>query len=208
MQTILESVAGSRHLTVDDKEVALDLLESGLQEVPVYRWLLGEDAPPDAYRWLGELLFEENIHGLYGVFESDELIALAAVTDPESPPAAGSEQLKERTRHYVRSLDGFVDRYREFRQACADATVPDAIDILLVLVHPDHRRRGVNDQFAGPALEEARRRGVPVTTSTSYPYMSAYYLKYNAPVHAEYTLTDGPTVWVHRWDPPSPSTVG
>ncbi|WP_260870400.1 GNAT family N-acetyltransferase [Gordonia paraffinivorans] len=206
MQTILESVAGSRRLTVDDKDATLDLLETCLQEVPVYRWFLGEGASPEAYRWLAQAMFEMNIHGLHGMFDSDELIALVAVTEPDAPPVTVSEELKALNRHYMTSLHGFVDRFREFGQVCVDAAVPGAIDIPINAVHPDHRRRGLSVRLIEPVLEYARRRGVPVTGSTTHPHMSAFYSERGGSMYSEYKLTGGPTLWMHRWDPPVADT--
>lgn len=210
MQTILDGVPGCRHLTEDDREVALDVLERGLREVPIYSWLLGADSPPEVYRWYGRVIFEENLRYLYGVFESDALIALALVTDPEKPSAAEpvSDELMMLNRRYATSVDGFPKRFHELREVGADAEVPGAIDVTLELVLPEYRRRGISARFLDAAREAGRRMGVPVTGSTTHLHMSKFYSERYAPIHAEFTLTDGPTVWVHRWDPPSPTTVG
>ncbi|MEO9328949.1 GNAT family N-acetyltransferase [Gordonia aurantiaca] len=202
MQTILDAVAGSRRLTADDMTITLDLLESCLHEVPVYRWFLGEKARADAYRWLGQVMFETNIHGLHGVFESDELIALVAVTEPGTPPATVSDELETLNRHYMTSIPGFVDRFREFGRACVDAAVPGAIDIPINVVHHDHRRRGLSVQLIEPVLDYARRTGASVTGSTTHRHMSDFYSRRGGSVYAEYRLTGGPTLWMHRWDPP------
>lgn len=70
----------------------------------MYRWFLGEGASPEAYRWPAQAMFEMNIHGLHGMFDSDELIALVAVTEPDAPPVTVSEELKALNRHYMTSL--------------------------------------------------------------------------------------------------------
>ncbi|ATD69450.1 hypothetical protein BPODLACK_00210 [Gordonia sp. YY1] len=203
---ILASVNGARLLTESDREDALDLLETGLREVPAYRWVLGEEAPAHAYRWYGEVLFAENLAGMYGVFdESGRLIALAAISEPGRANGIVDADLKERNRYYVRTLDGFVERFTEFRRANAEASVADeSIGIIFGLVHPDHRRSGVLSRLVDAIVEKGRRQGLPVTAGTADPVMSAVYTRrWKSVVRAEYTLTDGPTVWVHRVDPPA-----
>ncbi len=190
-----------------DKDTALGLLERGLREVPVYRWLLGEDASADTYRWYGELLFTETFHGLRGLFDdSGSLLALMAISEPSHERVPVDEDLAARTRHHILAIDGFIDRFTELRNANAAASVADhAICIVFVVVHPDHRRAGTLTSLADPVVERGLREGIPVVASTADPVMSEVYTRrWRAPVRAEYSLTDGPTVWVHRSDPPAP----
>ncbi|MEO9326619.1 hypothetical protein [Gordonia aurantiaca] len=199
------SATQTRPMTEEDREAALDLLESGLQEVPMYRWLLGEDAPSDAYRWYGELLFAENLAGLKGTFDAaGDLIALVAFSEPGRRSAPVSEELKAQNNHWVRALPGFPQRLTELRTKAADASVADEpLSIMFALVRPDHRRNGTLTALVDPIVRDGLRRGWVVVTTTADPVMSDYYARrWNAPVRARYTLTDGPSLFVHRADPP------
>ncbi|WP_244970900.1 hypothetical protein [Gordonia jinghuaiqii] len=199
----------TRQLLASDREGALDLLELGLREVPVYRWLIGEYAESDAYRWYGEVLFVEYLRGLHGVFdESGRLIALIAAAGTGDDAGLIDEGLKARTREYVRKIDGFISRFTELQKKTEDAKVADhAVKVIFALVHPDHRGGGTLATLVDPVVERARRLGLPLTCSTSDAQLSKLYArKWNALVRAEFTLTDGPRVWVQRIDPPVPPT--
>ncbi len=192
-----------RKLCASDRDAALDLLENGLREVPVYRWLIGDEAPVDAYRWYGEVLFVECINGIEGIFDgAGGLIALIAVSG--SPDEAGriDDDLKSRTRRWVRAIDGFADRFQELQSKADETKVAgDAVRVIFALVHSDHRGGGTLAELVDPVVERARRLGLPVTASTSDPRLSELYaLKWNCLVRKEFNLTDGPTVWVQRRD--------
>ncbi|MFC9981463.1 hypothetical protein [Gordonia sp. NPDC127522] len=196
----------SRRLVETDMETALDLLERGLREVPVYRWLIGADAVAEAYRWYGEILFIEYLPGLRGVFdENGELIALIAVSAPTDEAGRIDDDLKERTKQIVQELDGFIHRFTELQQKSEEAQVAEnPIKVIFALVHPDHRRGGTLAGLVDPVIERGRRQGLPVTCSTSDEQLSALYARrWDAQVRAQFTLTDGPTVWVQRVDPPA-----
>ncbi|WP_439032083.1 hypothetical protein [Gordonia terrae] len=194
----------SRQVTESDRATALDLLEHGLREVPVYRWLIGADAPVQAYRWYGEVLFVEYLHGLRGVFDDDgAMISLIAVSDSTSEAGRIDDDLKDRTRRHVRELTGFPHRFTELQQKSAESAVADdPIRVIFALVHPDHRRGGMLAQLVDPVVERVHSEGRPLTCSTSDPQLSDLYARrWNAHVRAQFTLTDGPTVWVQRIDP-------
>lgn len=196
----------SRRLVESDMETALDLLERGLREVPVYRWLIGADAVAEAYRWYGEILFIEYLPGLRGVFdENGELIALIAVSAPTDEAGRIDDDLKERTKQIVQELDGFIHRFTELQRKSEEAQVAEnPIKVIFALVHPDHRRGGTLAGLVDPVIERGRREGLPVTCSTSDEQLSALYARrWDAQVRAQFTLTDGPTVWVQRVDPPA-----
>jgi hypothetical protein len=195
----------TRQLAESDRETAIDLLEHGLREVPVYRWLIGDDAPVEAYRWYGEILFIEYLHGLHGVFdERGELIALIAVSATADEAGRVDDDLKARTRHHVQAIDGFINRFTELQRKSEEAQVAEnPIRVIFALVRPDHRRGGTLAGLVDPVIERGRLERLPVTASTSDPRLSELYArKWNAQVRAEFTLTDGPTVWVQRVDPP------
>lgn len=205
-QRVVAGGTTSRQLSESDRETALDLLEHGLREVPVYRWLIGDDAPVEAYRWYGEILFVEYLHGLHGVFdEQGELIALIAVSATTDEAGRIDEDLKARTRHQVQAIDGFVHRFTELQRKSEEAQVAERpIRVIFALVRPDHRRGGTLAGLVDPVIQRGRRERLPVTASTSDPQLSELYArKWNALVRAEFTLTDGPTVWVQRVDPPA-----
>lgn len=196
----------TRQLLASDRDAALDLLQYGLREVPVYRWLIGEDAPADAYRWYGEILFIEYLPGLRGAFdERGELIALIAVSAPTDEAGRIDDDLKERTKQIVQELDGFIHRFTELQRKSEEAQVAEnPIRVIFALVHPDHRRGGTLAGLVDPVIERGRREGLPVTCSTSDERLSALYARrWDAQVRAQFTLTDGPTVWVQRVDPPA-----
>ncbi|MDF6103871.1 hypothetical protein [Gordonia hongkongensis] len=196
----------SRRLVESNMETALDLLERGLREVPVYRWLIGADAVAEAYRWYGEILFIEYLPGLRGVFdENGELIALIAVSAPTDEAGRIDDDLKERTKQIVQELDGFIHRFTELQRKSEEAQVAEnPIRVIFALVHPDHRRGGTLLGLVDPVIERGRREGLPVTCSTSDEQLSALYARrWDAQVRAQFTLTDGPTVWVQRVDPPA-----
>ncbi|MFE0749394.1 hypothetical protein [Gordonia sp. NPDC058843] len=196
----------TRQLVESDREAALDLLENGLREVPVYRWLIGDDAPPDAYRWYGEILFIEYLHGLHGVFDEEgELIALIAVSATNDEAGRIDDDLKERTKRQVKAINGFIHRFTELQRKSEETQVAEnPIRVIFALVHPDHRRGGTLAGLVDPVIERGRRERVPVTCSTSDEQLSALYARrWNALVRAEFALTDGPTVWVQRVDPPT-----
>lgn len=196
----------TRQLVESDRDAALDLLEDGLREVPVYRWLIGDDAPPEAYRWYGEILFIEYLHGLHGVFDSDgDLIALIAVSATDDEAGRIDDDLKERTKRQVKAIDGFINRFTELQRKSEDAQVAEnPIRVIFALVRPDHRRGGTLAGLVDPVIERGRRERLPVTASTSDPQLSELYArKWNALVRGEFTLTGGPTVWVQRVDPPA-----
>ncbi|ETA06086.1 MULTISPECIES: hypothetical protein [Gordonia] len=194
----------ARPLVVSDRDGALDLLENGLREVPVYRWLIGDDAPADAYRWYGEVLLVECMNGLQGIFDdTGNLTAVIAVSESSEEAGVVDGELKDRTRRWVQRIDGFVDRFRELQSKTDEAKVADeAIRVIFALVHPERRGGGTLAALVDPVVERARRLGMPVTASTSDPRLSELYArKWNCLVRAEFTLTDGPTVWVQRLDP-------
>ncbi|MBR7191006.1 hypothetical protein KB201_02435 [Gordonia sp. SCSIO 19800] len=196
----------SRRLVESDMETALDLLELGLREVPVYRWLIGADAAAEAYRWYGEILFIEYLPGLRGAFdERGELIALIAVSAPTDEAGRIDDDLKERTKQIVQELDGFIHRFTELQRKSEEAQVAEnPIKVIFALVHPEHRRGGTLAGLVDPVIERGRREGLPVTCSTSDEQLSALYARrWDAQVRAQFALTDGPTVWVQRVDPPA-----
>jgi GNAT superfamily N-acetyltransferase len=196
----------TRQLLASDRNAALDLLQYGLREVPVYRWLIGEDAPADAYRWYGEILFIEYLPGLRGAFdERGALIALIAVSAPTDEAGRIDDDLKERTKQIVQELDGFIHRFTELQRKSEEAQVAEnPIKVIFALVHPEHRRGGTLAGLVDPVIERGRREGLPVTCSTSDEQLSALYARrWDAQVRAQFTLTDGPTVWVQRVDPPA-----
>ncbi|MCX2756425.1 hypothetical protein OOK73_21680 [Gordonia sp. 4N] len=196
----------SRRLVESDMETALDLLERGLREVPVYRWLIGADAVAEAYRWYGEILFIEYLPGLRGAFdERGALIALIAVSAPTDEAGRIDDDLKERTKQIVQELDGFIHRFTELQRKSEEAQVAEnPIKVIFALVHPEHRRGGTLAGLVDPVIERGRREGLPVTCSTSDEQLSALYARrWDAQVRAQFTLTDGPTVWVQRVDPPA-----
>ncbi|WP_238421271.1 hypothetical protein [Gordonia sp. 'Campus'] len=193
-----------RPLSLPDLDLALDLLQDGLREVPMYRWLIGDDAEPDAYRWYGEILFVEYLHGLRGIFDdAGVLIALIAVSDNTEESGRIDDDLKERTRRRIRELDGFPHRFNELQQKSAESTVADdPIRVIFVLIHPDHRGGGILAQLVDPVVARVHREGRPLTCSTSDAQLSDLYARrWSAFVRAQFTLTDGPTVWVQRIDP-------
>nr|WP_223205275.1 hypothetical protein [Gordonia jinghuaiqii] len=188
-----------------DRESALDLLENGLREVPAYRWLIGADAPVDAYRWYGEILFVEYLHGLQGVFdESGALIGMIAVSDSIEEVGRIDEDLKARSRHHIQAIEGFVGRFTELQRKSEDAKVADdPIRVIFVLVHPDRRKSGTLAVMVDPVVARVKRERRPLTASTSDAGLSRLYArKWDCQVRAEFTLTDGPTVWMQRIDPP------
>jgi len=196
----------TRHLVESDQDAALDLLEHGLREVPVYRWLIGRDSPVEAYRWYGEILFVEYLRGLHGVFDNwGDLIALIAVSAPGDEAGRIDEDMKARTKHQVQVIDGFIHRFTELQRKSEEAQVAEnPIRVIFALVHPDHRRGGTLAGLVDPVIERGRREGLPVTCSTSDERLSALYARrWDAQVRAQFTLTDGPTVWVQRVDPPA-----
>ncbi|MDS1115905.1 hypothetical protein RD149_19340 [Gordonia westfalica] len=192
-----------RRLIATDRDAALDLLENGLREVPVYRWLIGDEAPSDAYRWYGEVLFIECMNGIEGIFDSaGRLTALIAVLGSPSEAGRIDDDLKHRTRQWVQSIDGFADRFRELQSKTDEAKVADeAIRVVFALVERGHRGGGTLAELVDPVVERAQRLELPVTASTSDPRLSDLYArKWNCLVRTEFSLTDGPTVWVQRRD--------
>ncbi|MFE0751152.1 hypothetical protein [Gordonia sp. NPDC058843] len=198
-------VARARALTADDRECALDLLESGIREVPVYRWLMGNDAPTDAFRWYGDILFTDLLPGMRGMFTpAGEMIALIAVAGPDHQTQPVDDELAARSRHYVVGLDGFISRFRELQEKSRARTVGGAHSIVFALVHPDHRRYGTLAALLNPVLQRARDAASPVTASTADEHMiDVYARKWGGRVYDEFTLTDGPTVWFLIVDPPT-----
>ncbi|MBD0862246.1 hypothetical protein IA539_13625 [Gordonia sp. zg691] len=204
-QRIQSAATTTRQLLPSDRESALDLLENGLREVPAYRWLIGADAPVDAYRWYGEILFVEYLHGLQGVFdESGALIGMIAVSDSIEEVGRIDEDLKARSRHHIQAIEGFVGRFTELQRKSEDAKVADdPIRVIFVLVHPDRRKSGTLAVMVDPVVARVKRERRPLTASTSDAGLSRLYArKWDCQVRAEFTLTDGPTVWMQRIDPP------
>lgn len=193
-----------RPLTADDRNRALDLLENGIREVPVYRWLMGVDAPAEAFRWYGDILFTDHLPGTRGVFTpTGELAALIAVAGPDHRTQPVDDELAARSRHFVNSLHGFIGRFRELQEKSRARVVEDAHSIVFALVRPDHRRSGTLAALLDPVLGQALDAGSPVTASTAdEPMIDVYARKWNGRVYDEFTLTDGPTVWFLRVDPP------
>lgn len=193
----------TRPLTDDDRPDALDLLGPEMRGVPVYRWLIGEDAPADAYRWYADILFTDLLPGLRGMFTDDgRLVALIAVAGPDHSAQPISDELASRSQHYVTALAGFIARFRELQEKSAACVVPGAVSIVFALVHPDHRENGSLTALLEPVLTDALGHGSPVTTSTADRHMVGVYTrKWAGRVYAEFTLTDGPTVWFLRANP-------
>ncbi|WP_238421871.1 hypothetical protein [Gordonia sp. 'Campus'] len=191
-----------RPLTDDDRPAALDLLGPEMREVPVYRWLIGEDAPDDAYRWYADVLFTDLLPGIRGMFAQDgRLIALIAVAEPDHSAQPVGDELAARSQYYVTALPGFIARFRELQQRSAACVVPGAVSIVFALVHPDHRQAGSLTGLMEPVLTAALGNGARVTTSTADQHMADVYIrKWSGPhwsgrIYDEFTLTDGPTVW-------------
>ena len=196
---------GSRALTTADRPLALDLLTAGMQEVPVYRWLLGENSPPEVFRWYGDVLFTDLLPGLRGLFATTgELIGLIAVAGPGHRTQPVDDELATRTRHFVTTLDGLIPRFRELQEKSHRWSVDGAHSIVFALVHPDHRKHGTLAMMLEPVLNEALGAGSPVTASTADAHMiDVYARKWGGRVYGEFTLTDGPTVWFLTVDPPA-----
>lgn len=198
------AVARARPLTADDRELALDLLEMGIREVPVYRWLLGDDAPAEAFRWYGDILFTDHLPGARGTFTpAGEMTALLAVAGPDHRTQPVDDELAARSRHFVIALDGFITRFRELQEKSRVRTVDGAHSIVFALVHPDHRRHGTLGALLDPVLQQALDAGSPVTASTADEHMiEVYERRWGGRVYDEFTLTGGPTVWFLKVDPP------
>nr|WP_064569124.1 hypothetical protein [Gordonia sp. LAM0048] len=193
-----------RPLITDDRDRALDLLENGIREVPVYRWLLGEAAPVEAFRWYGDILFTDHLPGAQGMFTPEgEMVALMAVAGPDHHTQPVDDELMARSRHFVIAIDGFIARFRELQEKSRARAVGGAHSIVFALVHPDHRRHGTLAALLEPVLRQALDAGSPVTASTADAQMiDVYARKWRGRVYDEFTLTDGPTVWFLRVDPP------
>ncbi|MCR8900102.1 hypothetical protein M0655_20855 [Gordonia amicalis] len=191
-----------RPLLASDRDAALDLLQNGLREVPIYRWLLGDGASDGAFRWYGEILFVEYLSGLQGVFNETDLIALIAVARDASEPGRADDDLKARTRHYIQTINGFAQRFAELKTKTSEAAVPGGdLRVIFALVHPSYRRNGTLSALVEPIVEEGRRAGLTLTASSSEPELRELYArKWNARVCGEFALTDGPTVWCQRLD--------
>ncbi|EON32494.1 hypothetical protein GTC6_11876 [Gordonia terrae C-6] len=194
----------SRPLTAADRPLALNLLAAGMQEVPVYRWLLGDDAPAEAFRWYGDILFTDHLPGTRGMFTpAGEMTALLAVAGPDHRTQPVDDELAARSRHFVIALDGFITRFRELQQKSRARSVDGAHSIVFALVHPDHRRHGTLGALLDPVLQQALDAGSPVTASTADEHMiEVYARRWGGRVYDEFTLTDGPTVWFLKVDPP------
>lgn len=194
----------SRSLTAADRPPALDLLAAGMQEVPVYRWLLGENSPPEVFRWYGDVLFTDLLPGLRGLFATTgELTGLIAVAGPDHRTQPVDDELANRTRHFVTALDGLIPRFRELQEKSRALAIDSAHSIVFALVHPAHRRNGTLAAMLEPVLQEALGAGSPVTASTADAHMvDVYARKWGGRVYGEFTLTDGPTVWFLTVDPP------
>jgi hypothetical protein len=191
-------------LTAADREQALDLLETGLREVPMYEWLLGRNAQPDAYRWYGEVLFTDYLPGLYGQFtETGELMAVVATSGPDHETQSVDDDLRARTRHFVTTLDGFIERFTELREKSRTSMLTGTVSLVFGLVHQDHRMSRALSNLLQPIVDEAGRRGLLVTLGTGDPQLRDVSRRsWGGEGYGEFDLTDGPTVWLLKVEPP------
>ncbi|GAA12204.1 hypothetical protein GOALK_050_00580 [Gordonia alkanivorans NBRC 16433] len=201
-----DSISNTRLLTADERAEALDLLETGLWEVPMYRWLLGPSAESDAYRWFGEVLFADHLPGLHGRFsETGDLLGLVATAEPNHSTQPVDQDLTARTRHFVTTLDGFVERFTELREKSRESMLTGTVRLVFGLVHPDHRRRRVLSDLLRPIVDQTGRRGLSATLGTADPQLREFFCRrsWGGEVYGEFSLTDGPTVWLVRIGPPT-----
>ncbi|WP_232715996.1 hypothetical protein [Gordonia metallireducens] len=192
-------------MTAADRGQALDLLESGLREVPMYAWLLGRSAEVDAYRWFGDVLFTDYLPGLYGQFtQTGELMAMVAASEPDHETQPVDDDLRARTRHFVTTLDGFLERFTELREKTRNSMLPGTVSLVFGLVHPDHRLSRALSNLLQPIVDDAGRRGLLVTLGTGDPDLREVSRRsWGGEVYAEFDLTDGPTVWLLKVEPPT-----
>lgn len=193
------AIGGCRHAD------AVALIARGVLEVPLYRWLLGDEKLNDrATLWAELLIASHGGDGARGCYdETGGLRGVALFAAPGRTPPMYTDTLRERTRAMVQEVPGFLGRYREMTEADADyrpSSTP--LDIVFASVDASARRSGVLAELVDPLIETADRAGVSVLARASDPALAAVYeRRWGTTPRARYRVTDGPTVWILQRDP-------
>ena len=200
-----ERVLSTRGLTRTDKEAALDLLGPAIAEVPVYRWLLGEDLDHDVARWYAEVMFSSHVDGgISGTFDDAGLLCgIMVTTHPDRSENSLGDDLRARSVDIIRSIPGFVRRYQELQDNDALSTPAGRfIGITFGAVEPHTRKSGLLGALLDPVFARADSESIPVVARTADPaLLEVYQRKFGAVIHGEFTVSDGPTVAIVRRDP-------
>jgi len=198
-------VADVRVLTVDELDLAIDLLRPVLREVPLHQWLLGECGDdPDIERWLVELQLLEHLRAGYvlGGFEGAELIGVLMWSPAEPFQRPPEPEFERRSIELLRPHPQFVQRLAEFKRVCAQGRLPRP-DVEIVLAGYSERARGsdLSERLLAPAFAEARRAGSGVWMATAARGIgSSAAQRFGFRQVGEYTI--GPvTMHVHRSQP-------
>ncbi|GAC67965.1 hypothetical protein [Gordonia soli] len=201
-----EIVPTARDLTSDDREESVSLLSQTIAEVPFYQWLLGGKENTEAIAWYADTMFSAHIPGgARGVFdEAGHLYGLVLWTTSDRPATPLNEDGRNAAATMIASIPGFPQRYHEMRESERVWTPPErCFAVAFTAVDPHGRRKGLLSGLIDPLVAEADADGSAVLARTSDPELAQTYLRrWNAPTRAEFTLTDGPTIWIVQRDAP------
>lgn len=198
----------ARALRLDDPEErarAVEIVAQGLPDIPHLCWIFGDLMSPRLARWFAEV--ELNPHrtgGVHGAFtESGELCGVVVWTAPDHVKVAPLPEQVEEGRELIGGDAAFMARFKENADAeegsqCA----PGAVSVILAAVAPEYRRSGVLQAAVRPVIAEMDRRGVSgILRAGTRALADAYIRTFGLVERSNYTLPNGPTVWVLEREP-------
>lgn len=198
----------ARALRLDDpaeRERAVRIVAQGLPDIPHLCWIFGDLMSPRLARWFAEV--ELNPHrtsGVHGAFtESGELCGVVVWTAPDHVKVAPLPEQVEQGRELIGGDEAFMARFKENADAEQDSQcAPEVVSVILAAVAPEYRRSGVLQAAVRPVIAEVDRRGVSgILRAGTRELADAYIRTFGLVERAEYTLPDGPTVWVLEREP-------
>ncbi|MGW6033004.1 hypothetical protein CYJ73_02105 [Gordonia terrae] len=160
-------LTAERTLTTADLRPAAELLARAVDEIPLYRWVLGEHiADPTLCEWLAEILVRPHLEAGYviGSHQDGRLVGIlvwhphdADLSPDGSPPLVPADFLRAST------IPGLRERLIDFlTSAQLPSPAADAVDVRLAAVLPECR--------GGDALTGMMREVERFCVSAARPY--------------------------------------
>ncbi|MDL9937931.1 hypothetical protein QSJ18_14350 [Gordonia sp. ABSL1-1] len=199
-----------RDLGPADEASALEVLERSVVEVPLYRWLLGDECTAEQARRWSQVLLAVHLHdGARAVFAEEpgrltpRMCGLVLWSSTDHARGGDAGRLHRLITDMGQADAGFLRRYQEMAAADAAAwTPPASVDVVFAAVAPNMRRTGVLADLVDHVVALADRNGVAVIARASDPALAATYeRRWSTTPRAEFVVTDGPRVQILQRDP-------
>jgi len=166
-----------RVLTVDDLDLAIDLLVPAMREAALNEWLLGEwSDDSEVQRWLIELKLLESLRAGYvlGGFDRADLVGVLMWTPPEPFKPVPEPRFQRRSLELLKTRPQLVQRLAEFQRIDAEnRRQRPPVAVALVGRAPRARGTDMMAKLLAPVFDAARAARSGVWFATASPDFGA-----------------------------------